>query len=66
MVTDKNSRKWAHEEVLQRYIKENPHKWRINGKKSSRYRELIPILSNISQLMPGRQTQDSYHSSFHI
>ncbi len=28
--------------------------------------ELIPILSNTSQLMPGIQTQDSYHSSFHI
>tara|TARA_B100001123_G_C15126677_1_gene953614 strand:- start:207 stop:1109 length:903 start_codon:yes stop_codon:yes gene_type:complete len=25
--------KWIHEEVLQRYIKENPHKWKINGKK---------------------------------
>ena len=25
--------KWLHEEVLQRYIKENPQKWKINGKK---------------------------------
>ena len=28
--------------------------------------ELIPILSNTSQLMPGIQPQDSSHSSFHI
>ena len=25
--------KWIHEEVLQRYIKENPQKWKIDGKK---------------------------------
>jgi len=25
--------KWLHEEVLQRYVKENPGKWKINGKK---------------------------------
>ena len=25
--------KWIHEEVLQRYIRDNPHKWKINGKK---------------------------------
>ena len=25
--------KWIHEEVLQRYIRENPRKWRINGKR---------------------------------
>jgi hypothetical protein len=38
---DVNSRKWLHEEVLQRYIKENPQKWKINGKKvlSIRYNE---------------------------
>jgi len=28
--------------------------------------ELIPILSNTLQLMPGKQIQDNYHNSFHI
>jgi len=30
------------------------------------YYELIPILSNTLQLMPGKQIQDNYHNSFHI
>ena len=40
---DVNSRKWLHEEVLQRYIRENPQKWKINGKKvlSIRYNEIF-------------------------
>ena len=33
--------KWIHEEVLQRYIKENPHKWKINGKK------VVSVESNV-------------------
>tara|TARA_B100000676_G_scaffold48367_1_gene47330 strand:+ start:78 stop:1025 length:948 start_codon:yes stop_codon:yes gene_type:complete len=28
-----NSRKWIHEEVLQRYVRENPKKWKIHGKR---------------------------------
>lgn len=41
MSYDANSRKWLHEEVLQRYIKENPHKWKIDGKEvlAIRYNE---------------------------
>ena len=33
MDNDKNSRKWIHEEVLQRYVRENPKKWKIRGKR---------------------------------
>ena len=33
MDDDKNSRKWIHEEVLQRYVKDNPQKWKIRGKR---------------------------------
>ncbi len=33
MSSDKNDRKWVQEIVLQRYIKENPQKWKIHGKK---------------------------------
>ena len=33
MSSDKNDRKWVHEKILQRYVRDNPQKWKIHGKK---------------------------------
>jgi len=38
----------------------------VTFRKSLLGTELIPILSNTLQLMPGKQIQDNYHNSFHI
>ena len=33
MKKDQNSRHWIEEKVLQRYVRENPQKWKIRGKR---------------------------------
>ena len=59
MDNDKNSRKWIHEEVLQRYVRDNPQKWKIRGKRvlGIRYNEPFDKYPDLLFLVEGEPNE---------